>query len=47
MILVIVRQGGWIALAVVKDDSRGAIRLKSTQISHDGQGERLDPVRSG
>ncbi len=49
MVQVIVRWGGWINWAMAKGNSRGAIRLKTTQIngSRDGQAWRLDCVSSG
>jgi hypothetical protein len=46
MALGIVMRGGWTALVAAKGNSRGAIRLESTQIrgSHDGQGGSLDKI---
>ncbi len=45
----VVRRGGWINWTMAKGNSRGAIRLKTTQIygSRDGQAGRLDCVSSG
>jgi hypothetical protein len=49
MVLVIVRRGGWINWAMAKGNSRGAIRLKTTQMygSRDGLAGRLDCVSNG